>query len=532
MIAHRVRWWMVPFVATLALAAEWLRVAETPWAWAAAAAALATVATLLAPARPARLALAALFALVALVVVLAQWRLDRIERHWEGEREAVVAAAGERLRGDLHGAFVLVEGLAADAAPLAGGDRATAFAALERLRRRTGLDAGVAILEHDGTPWAWAGDHRLAPTVDGDSIGAAWSQYYVALESRRHSARGRTAVASVLVWAHPAVPARAGSLAERFRARTQVALDVVRPEAAPDSPDVFDYCEPTTQAPRCLFSVVPRPPDQADARAQVLQRGGQAAAALLLLAMIAGLVVAEVPAARWALLPFLLWLPLRAPVGPLLGLEFLFSPATYFFRNVAPLSGSAGLLAMSGALLTLAAVELWQRRLPRRWWTTVLGAVILVATPYAVSDLSRGISPPATGTPIGLWVTWEVALFLSGAGLVVLASALLQGDGPRRHGGWAWLGMALAVLAAIVGLAVWRPRAAWPEWFPLLWLPALLVARVPLRARQAVVGVALAAGSLAALLTWSGDLRGRMAAAQREVFRLGELEDPVALGLV
>jgi signal transduction histidine kinase len=523
---------MVPFAATLALAAEWLRVAEAPWAWAAAAAAVATIALLWRPDGPARQLVAALLGLVALVLLLAQRRLDRIEHHWDAEREAIVAAAGERLRGDLHAAFELAEGLAMDAAPLAAGERAAAFASLDRLRRRGGLDAGVAILERDGTPWAWAGAHRLAPASAGDSIAAAWSQYYVTLESRRHSARGRVTVASVLVWAHPAVPARAGSLAARFRERTQVALDIVRPEAAPDSPDVFDYCEPDAAGDRCLFSAVPRPPDQADARAQALQRGGQAVAALLLLAMLAGLVAAATPRARWLLVPLLLWMPLRAPVGPLVGLESLFSPATYFFRNATPLSGSAGLLALSGALLLLAAIELWERRLPRRWWRVALGVALVLATPYAVGDLSRGIAPPAAGTPLGLWVTWQVALFCAGAGLVVLAAALLRGDGPPRRSGWVWVAVALVVLAAVAGVMIWRPGRGWPIWYPGLWLPALVVALAPLRARQAVLGVALAAGSLAALLTWSAELRGQMAEAQREVFRLGEMEDPVALGLV
>ena len=70
------------------------------------------------------------------------------------------------------------------------------------------------------------------------------------LEARRHSADGRTAVAGVLIWAHPAVPDRSRSVAELFREGTEVGLTVYPPGTAPDSVDVFDYEEPTTAGRR------------------------------------------------------------------------------------------------------------------------------------------------------------------------------------------------------------------------------------------------------------------------------------------
>ena len=77
-----------------------------------------------------------------------------------------------------------------------------------------------------GEAWAWAGRHRLPPSAAGDSIGARATGYYVVLEARRHSADSRTAVAGVLVWAHPAVPDRFRSLTELFRERTEVGLNI------------------------------------------------------------------------------------------------------------------------------------------------------------------------------------------------------------------------------------------------------------------------------------------------------------------
>jgi hypothetical protein len=192
----------------------------------------------------------------------------------------------------------------------------------------------------------------------------------VTLESRRHSAGARVTVANVLVWAHPAVPDRSGSLAERFRASTDVALAVYPANSAPDNSDVFDYCEPTTAGRRCLFSAQPLPPVQADAHALAVSRGGRAAAIALLLVLALGLVVETSSAGRWMLAVIAAWLLVRAPVGSLLGAGDLFSPASFRYGPLVPLASSAGTLGLCGALLTMGAAWIWRRRLPRRGWRT------------------------------------------------------------------------------------------------------------------------------------------------------------------
>jgi hypothetical protein len=125
--------------------------------------------------RASRQALGGLLGITALVLVVVQHRLDRIEQHWDDEREAIVEAAGGRRGAALHGAVDLTRSLAEAAVPLASLDRADAFRSLEQVQRRSGLDVGVAILEHDGTPWAWAGRHRIMPGPEGDSIAAAFT---------------------------------------------------------------------------------------------------------------------------------------------------------------------------------------------------------------------------------------------------------------------------------------------------------------------------------------------------------------------
>ncbi|MBP2648550.1 MAG: histidine kinase region domain protein, partial [Gemmatimonadetes bacterium] len=405
---------------------EWLHAFERPWAWAAGIGALGTIILLL-PARDwARRALVVSLALLALVIPLTQRSLDRIDRGWEGERgerEALVKAAGDRLGGDLRSAFQLTQQLADVGAAAARGDRDDAFRVLAQATRSQRLESGIAILEADGTPWAWAGSHRLPPRADGDSIASASSQYYVTLESRRHSGRARVAVANVLVWAHPAVPDRSGSLAERFRASTDVALAVYPTDSAPDNRDVFDYCEPTTAGRRCLFSAQPLPPQQADARALEVSRGGRAAAIVLLLVLAMGLLVEQGSAGRWMLAVIAVWLSVHAPVGSLLGAGNLFSPASYLITPLVPLTNSAGTLGLGGALFTMGAVWLWRHRLPRRWWSVLSGIGLFLAIPFAISALSTGITPPAEGASLGLWLTWQMALFLAATGPIVLAAA-------------------------------------------------------------------------------------------------------------
>ena len=536
MIGHPVRWWRFALGATVLSGTEWLHAYERPWAWAAGIGALVTMVLLL-PAREwSRRVLMLVLALLAVAIPVTQHSLDRIDHDWDGERgerEALVKAAGDRLGGDLRSAFQLTQQLADVGAAAGERDRDAAFRILAQATRSQRLESGIAILEADGTPWAWAGSHRLPPRVEGDSIASASSQYYVTLESRRHSSRGRMAVANVLVWAHPAVPDRSGSLAERFRARTDVALAVYRPDSAPDNRDVFDYCEPTTAGRRCLFSAQPLPPVQADARALAISRGGRVAAIALLLVLVLALVVEQGSAGRWMLAGLAVWLTVHAPVGSLLGAGDLFSPASYLFSPLLPLTSSAGTLGLAGALFTMGAVWVWRHRLRRRWWTVLAGIGLFLGVPFGVSALSRGITPPADGTPLGLWLTWQLALFLAAAGPIVLASALIRGDSePRRSGSWSWLGVAAAIFAGVVGLYLWQPGSAWPNWFPVLWAPVLLVACLPLPTGQAMASIALAAGSLSSLLTWQAEQSSRLLQAQREVFRLGSAADPVAPALL
>jgi signal transduction histidine kinase len=404
---------------------------------------------------------------------------------------------------------------------------------LDRLVPAAGPEMSVVVFDREGHPWAWAGRHRLPPSSEGDSIASRASGYYVVLEARRHSGDGRSAVAGVLIWAHPAVPDRGRSLAELFRDRTEVGLTVYRAGTAPNSTDVFDYEEPTTAGPRLLFSVQPVPPEQGAAKELVFHRASQATVWLVLLAMALALSLAIQPIERFLLLASLLWLAARAPVGAALGLQPLFSPATFFRPLLGPLSGSAGVLGLAGILLTMAGVWLWRRRLPRRWYGLALGAALLIVSPYLISSLGRGITPPARGVSIGLWLTWQLTLLVAASALIVGAASLFRGNGLESRTRWRIVaGVGIAFAAAVIGVLVWSPRGGWPDWYTFLWTPALLLVTLPAPRWAAISGIALVAGSSAALVTWGAELSGRLQVAQRDVARLGSEPDPLALPLL
>ena len=514
-------------------AGEWLRRPSVPWAVVGVAAVLVALVALR-PIGGYRVgALATALSALGLSLGLAQWQLNLIERHWPEQRKHRIDAAYGRLGGDLHSAFRRAERLAAAAAATARGHRETAFEVLGGLIARSGPEENVVVLDSTGQPWAWAGHHRLAPRVEGDSVGVRATGYYVELEARRHTFDGGVAIAGVLIWAHPAVADRDRSLAQLFRERTEVDLVVYPPGTAPDSAEVFDYQEPTTAGPRLLFSVEPVPAEQGTARELAYERSARVITWLVLAVLAFAFTLASGPIERLAILASAVWLAVRAPIGPTLGVQPLFSPATFYRPVLGPLSSSAGVLALTGTLLMIAGVWLWRQRLPRRWYGITVGGLLLLASPYVISGLGRGITPPAEGVSVGLWLIWQFALLMAAVALILPAAALFRGAGPEVNTSWHIVaGVAIACAAAIIGVLVWSPRGGWPDWYTFLWTPALLLVALPAPRWASIGGIALVAGSSAALVTWGAELAGKVQVAQRDVARLGSEADPLAVPLL
>ncbi len=492
------------------------------------------VALIRARGRSGSMVLALVLVAKALLLGVAQYQIDRIDRAWPAVRESLVVSAADRWLRDVKYARAQVERVSSYAATLDPVDREQAFDRLARVVAREPLEIGAVIVESDGTPVVWAGRYRLTPKAEGDSINFNASAYYAAIESRRHLPNGRTAVASLLLAADSTVPDQARSLAQRFAARSGVGVEILPNGVAPDTSDVFDYLEPMADGgSRLLFSVQLRPPTQSTS----YQRVFRSSVVRLVLVSVLGLVVAlVVTAPGWprfllALLPAAV--VVRAPLGDALDVPALFSSTTFFHPLLGPVSAAAGPLILTSLVLVLLAVVGLGRARIRTWWGAPFSAVLLLAAPFVVSRLGRGIQIPAAGVPMDRWVTWQLAIFLAATALVLVAAALLP---ERREGSPPWwptvVGLVASVATALLGLVIWNARFGWPDWYPFLWIGSLALVVWPGRRWLTVAGVGVAVGSATALMVWGAEVEGRVQAGRADLAGLGATADPIAVPLL
>ncbi|MGH7674676.1 MAG: hypothetical protein ACREMV_05330, partial [Gemmatimonadales bacterium] len=386
------------------------------------------------------------------------------------------------------------------------------------------------VLDPAGRPRAWAGRHRLLPVRDTAELRAVITPFYLSLEARRQTQVGGTAVGTVLLDAAPAVPDRADALGIAFARRHGVSLRFFAPGTAPLGTDVFDYA---TEEGDTLFSVQPEPPAQGDAKLAALARTAESARLVLVGLLL--LMLWSAPPGRWRWIVVLVgaWTLGRASSGAALEPLRLLSPATFYRPALGPFGTSAGAATVLGLLLLTGAGALWRRGLTRRWWTVGLALLLVLAAPFLVRYLGRGIAPPAGGVGFGLWLSWEAALATNSMALVLLAAALVRGSAEPARVPWTLAAACVwATVAAVAGLWLWRPQGPWPEWYAYLWLPALVGVLAPAPRRWQLFGIATVAGTAAALVTWNAALEGRFALAARDVRRLGRQGDAVAAALL
>ncbi len=503
-------------------------------AWAVAACALAAVMVLVAvPARKAGAwATAAVGVAAAVTMLSTSLRVRAVEQRWPETRESLIERASERLAATLGSAVDFTRSLAERGAAIGASERAAAFAEVGDVVSDQLPEHGIVVHDEVGRPWVWAGTHRLRPERGAFELAARITPFYVVLEAHRQSGI-RSAVSQVVLAAGSAVPDRDRTLAAQFVEETGVGLEFYLPGAAPLEPDVFDYCLPScvpeegAPPPDTLFSVRTVPPTQGGLKLDLIERGTRWGS-LLVLGSMALLTVFGGALGRWAGVFGVVGLLTLTPAGHGAGLGPLFSPAIYFSQLLGPLSASAGALGLAAAVVLL--VELWAlRRPPRHTLPRAIGAgIVIVAAPWVMWKLAQGITPPATGLSVGLWLSWQVPLMLVGAAFV-LGAALLAAPPTQRWAVWAAAGGAL--LLGEVGIATWQPTGDWAWWFGVLWIPVAGLVLLSPRRVPLLAAAALVVGAGAALLTWDVTVRGRLLLAERDAQRLSG-GDPVAIGFL
>ncbi len=525
--------WLVPGLLLLAAGvAEWLRVPVAGWLAMIWAGVVVLLGLLARPRRGAAELLVVVAVLTAGATTVRQIRVSRIQEAWPHELEQRTLAAALRLQSDLVRTLGVVNDLARAALPLgtASPDENT-FSLLGTLIPTRAEEVGIALFDSSGVLRAWAGRHRLSPGRGPDSLRVIVTDFYTVLQREVSDRRGAVVV-SLLLATDAGVPEDPPSMASRFRARTGVGLEISLPAQVADSLDPFDFRIPTSNGGRTLYSVRFLPPTQGEALDAALHGGPRLEAWLLIGLLLIAVLVGPHPGHRFIVLVGLLWVGLRAPLGEALGMGTLFSPRAFFVEGappwLLPIVRSAGALLLTGTLVSLAALVLWQRAPQRRLPGIFLAIPLLGVTPWIVHSLSLGITPPASGVSLILWLSWHLTLFVSAFALVLAAAILLRGPEEGRGSFSALAGGGSAVVVAVIGVMVFRGPEGWPEWYPLLWAVPLVLVLRPGSPRATLAGIAVLAGSGAALLTWSSEIRGRASLAVQDVAALGPVADPLA----
>ncbi len=520
-------WAAVPF------AAVWIH-RLTP-GWLAAAAAGVALWLLLARGvgRSWRTAVGLAFAATLSIGAFAQIRLGEVARDWSSVRAGLETRAAADLRAWLD--ELVTRGDSA----VAGAGRAAAraarptpalFARLEEVRRASGMGA-LAVYEEDGTPLAWAGEHRgdVPESVRTGALQYSFSSgpLFGYLYFTSPLPRGRTAVAAVLLDAHVAGAEGDVPFVARFSERHGITPRFTTPDRA-QGPRVWDW-----KAGSSIMSVVFSTLTQEGWRARVESQGRMAAGA--------GLAVA-------ALLLCIAWFRCRAgppgipvgiltasllalPTAALVGGKEAFSPLAFVLpapgdvtlgQLLFVLAGAAvWLLSRTGAGGTASRVPLVLRTVGAA--ALLAGAVALVRASVSDALLARH---PAGGLLLVAALTLLAALPLM---------ALLGEDAGAERLRAALLPIALTLAAALAAALVlwWQPGRAIPVWVPALWaIPFGLAAAVLSRAqvgRGALlpwVVVGWISASLALPHLWVMHQDARLREAERELANLGTRADP------
>ena len=525
------RWrsiWAAASALALVAASQWLDTPRVEYLLTAAIAtvAAATVAWSRRPVPRRWGVLAALTSALAVsVATVEQGTLRAVEHDWPGYEQRLVEAGGALLALRLEVVQRELEELAEQAldAPRAA-DAAFAFLDV----RAAAPEERAVVLYESGRRVAWGGRARVLPEPGDDgAFGIASSPFYLAVHAT--AKRGtRTAVAMTLVHAAPPADRLAATLAGAtaqeagLRGFAFTAGADARGEGGSAGPGRFTVGPPAQP----LFAVTPIAPDRGAARLALLEHARLRVGAILVLALAVFVLAAwragQALGWRAGAVAVALGCTGVAPLNELSNLSRLFDSAVYFTSLGGPLTANAGALLLTSALVLLALLAVVRRQrgpMPR---IAAIVVVLLAAGvgPFLLRDLARGIQIPPGGVDAGLWLIWEIPLFLAAVS-VLLAGATAGGMALGRARGLPPIvAPVLAAAAALLAPVVWLAPAGWPWWYTLVWVAAIAALTLSRHSRAGILAAALVAAFGATTLVWANTARGRVILAERELARL------------
>jgi two-component system, NtrC family, nitrogen regulation sensor histidine kinase NtrY len=340
-------------------------------------------------------------------------------------------------------------------------------------------EESVVLFEREW-PLAWAGEMRIDPDTLASPISLTFTPFYTTLNVVK--TRGdRRAVASAVLHAAPPADRLTQSVDSRLAPDQGIASFEFAPLSDPrGGPVVLPY------KGRPLVRVLPHLAASEEIRfrrAATLRARG---AVVLVILVLAFLVYAwrnrRALADRLFAVAVALTITALVPWNSFSNSSRLFDPAYYFSKLAGPLTANAAALLISSALVLMAVYAVIRARPDARWPRVyaALGALVTlgVGIPFA-SNIVRGIGQPPWGTTTGLWLSWEIPLFL--------------------------------FLFAVLLAAFWMLRMAFGKPGSVSFRAAVTIASVS--AMIALAGL------------WSTTMRQRMHLAEDDVAALGHVDD-------
>ena len=459
------------------------------------------------------------------VLIAASYHRDasRLQSHAAQVRMTLARDGAAALESAFSGMVQALERTAA-AALDAPSDRDAAFASLTALLPAEEDHAVVLGVNH--TAFAWAG--RLLVPIDSlrGPAGVVATPFYVVAYAV--ATRGdRVAVATALVHAEPP----ADQLSRPLDARVARANQVERfwygaareAEGVPDAVVLRINGEGVMAAGA---RVAPAEVLLLETRERAMPRAGIALMVVIVLLIATTWRRDTGLGPRLAVLGVAFAALAMVPLSAFSNVSPIFDPTFYFVRAGWRYTANAGALAFTSALLLLAllsALRARARPLPR---AQALAVVALVAGlgPFLLRELARGIQVPGLGIPVGLWLAWQVTLFLAAVTVLLLgvtAGYAVIGD---RRGLPAWIAPAIAAAAALSAPLVLEAPGRFPPLHPVLWVVAIAALAFTRRARTGVLGVAFVAACGAVTIVWFATVRDRVQLATQDVTGLATVD--------
>lgn len=513
------------------IGAAWLREGAAWLAWLLAAVVLALMALTLrtrAAARWRRTWFVA--AALALLAVVASYHRSLAQMAGNGEevRSALTEQAGRALAADVDREIEVLQGIARAAldAPSAP---AAAFAALATLVPE---GSSRAVLVAKGRrPFAWSG--RLLVALDSlpGATGIVATNFYLVAYALAERG-GDLAVATSVVHAEPPADRLTPSLAAEVARRFQIqGFGYAEPTAAREVPGAVtvQVAGVPVLAARAMVPALDALRGRAWERA--VPRAASALAAMLLLLLAVAWRRETGLTSRFFAIAVALLLPVILPLARLSNVGTVFDPSFFFVRSGWRFTANAGALALTAGLLLLALLSARRARLrlPTRAQAAIGIVVVAGVAPFLLRELASGIQVPAIGVSAGLWVSWQVTIFLASVTVLLLGVTLGQGAIAGDRGLPSWVAPGLAVLAALLAPSLLEAPGRFPQAYTILWVAAIAALGITRRARTVVLPVAIVAACGAATLVWFSAVRERVDLAIADVQGLARADRDAAV---